>query len=230
MNELLAKVLENASWLSVIAAFLAGILSSISPCNLTSIPLLIGYIEASAKNEKHVLPFEKKLLLSTAYILGTATTFVNLGLLFSILGEILGPLKMILTYLAVIITLLMGLVLLEFLPFQLSVSFDKLIDKLKIKGPFGSYLLGFLMGFTTSQCATPVLLVILAYVMLKGNLFFGGALLFVFALGRGVPLVIFGTFSGLVTSMSKFKKYSQNIQRAMGVLLIIMSFYLFWIA
>lgn len=140
------------------------------------------------------MPLNKKLLLSIAYILGTATTFVSLKLLFSILGEILGPLKQILTYLAVIITFVMGLVLLEFLPFQLSVSFDKLINKLRIRGPFGSYLLGFLMGFTTSQCATPVLLIILAYVMLKGNLLFGGVLLFVFALVEVSHWLFWGRF------------------------------------
>lgn len=230
MNDLLARVLENSTELAVVAAFFAGILSSISPCNLSSIPLLIGYIEASAKKEKQSMSINKKLILSITYILGTATAFVGMGLLFSILGEILGPLKGILTYLAVIITFIMGLVLLDIMPFQLSLSFDKLISKLKIRGTQGSYLLGFMMGFTTSQCATPVLLVILTLVMLKGKLLFGGILLFVFALGRGVLLVLLGTLSGAVTSISKFKKYSQHIQRGMGILLIIMAFYLFWIA
>ncbi|MGJ7921747.1 cytochrome c biogenesis CcdA family protein [Neobacillus sp. LXY-4] len=230
MNELLEEVLKNSLWFSVIVTFLAGILSSISPCNLSSIPLLLGYLEASEKKENQFLPLKKKFFLSIFYILGTATTFVSMGLLFSLLGEILGPLKEVLTYLAVVITFIMGLVLLELIPFELSLSIDKLISKIKIKGFLGSYVLGFLMGFTTSQCATPVLLVILTYVMLEGKLLFGGVLLLMFALGRGIPLVILGTLSGMITSISKIKKYSQYIQHGMGVLLIIMSFYLFWIA
>jgi len=86
------------------------------------------------------------------------------------------------------------------------------------------------MGFTTSQCATPVLLVILAYVMLQGKLLLGGLLLFVFALGRGVPLLLIGTFSGLVMSTVKFKQYSHVFQQIMGAILIALSFYLFWVA
>lgn len=230
MNETLSRVLENSTELAVVVAFLAGILSSISPCNLSSIPLLIGYIEASTKEEKQYLSINYKLILSTTYILGTATTFVGMGLLFSLLGEILGPLKEILTYFAVIVTFVMGLVLLDILPFQFNLSFDKLINKLKIGGPIGSYLLGFLMGFTTSQCATPVLLVILTLVMLKGKLLFGGLLLFVFALGRGVPLVLIGTLTGVVISIPIIKKYTRYIQRSLGILLIIMAFYLFWVA
>lgn len=230
MNELLEDVLKNSLWFSIIVTFFAGILSSISPCNLSSIPLLLGYLEASEKKGNQLLPLKKKFFLSIFYILGTATTFVSMGLLFSLLGEILGPLKEVLTYLAVIITFIMGLVLLELIPFQLSLSIDKLISKIRIKGFLGSYVLGLLMGFTTSQCATPVLLVILTYVMLEGKLLFGGVLLLMFALGRGIPLVILGTLSGMITSISKIKKYSQYIQRGIGVLLIIMSFYLFWVA
>jgi cytochrome c-type biogenesis protein len=230
MNDLLAGVLENSVWLSIVIVFIAGILSSISPCNLSSIPLLIGYLEASEKKEKQLFTSNKRLNLSITFILGTATTFVSMGLLFSLLGEILNPVREVLTYLAVLVTFFMGLVLLNFLPFQFHFSFEKFISKLKFKGSLDSYLLGFLMGFTTSQCATPVLLVILTYVMLQGKVLFGGLLLFIFALGRGVPLVLLGTFSGMVLSVNRFKKYSYVFQYLMGAILITMSFYLFWIA
>lgn len=230
MSEYLAETLSNLSLLSILMVFVAGIIASVTPCNLSTIPLLIAYIEKANGKGKESHMVKGKFILSLAFILGTATTFIVLGLLFSFLGELLGPVKEIIMYVAVVVIFLMGLILLELVPFNFHLSLDNTISKLKLNGAFGSYLFGTLMGFTTSQCATPVLLVILTFVMMNGNLLFGVLLMFAFALGRGVPILLIGTFSGIALSVNKLKRYSPIIQRLMGVMLIVFSFYLFWTA
>ncbi len=94
----------------------------------------------------------------------------------------------------------------------------------------GALALGLVSGLVASQCATPVLAVILTYVMLKGAIVYGAALLFVYAMGRGVPVVLAGTFTGALKRMQGLGQWSERIERASGVLIIAVGLYFLWIA
>lgn len=75
-----------------------------------------------------------------------------------------------------------------------------------------------------------MLAAILTYVMLKGAIVYGAALLFVYALGRGVPVVLAGTFAGALKGMLALGRWSQIMERAAGVLIQAVGFYFLWIA
>jgi cytochrome c-type biogenesis protein len=85
-------------------------------------------------------------------------------------------------------------------------------------------------GLVASQCATPVLVAILTYVMAKGALVYGAALLFVYALGRCVPVVLAGTFTGALKNFQKMGRWSEVIEKASGVIIIGVGLYFIWIA
>ena len=94
----------------------------------------------------------------------------------------------------------------------------------------GSYLLGLTMGLVGSQCGTPMLLVILSLALASGKWLYGASLLFVYALGRGVPVVLAGTFTGILSRMQLFAATSQALERVAGLIIILVGGYFFWIA
>ncbi len=95
----------------------------------------------------------------------------------------------------------------------------------------GAFLLGLVSGLGVSQCATPVLAVILTYVMAQqSGVLYGAALLFIYALGCGLPLVLVGTFAGVLKNLRAFGKWSDTINKVSGALLILVGVYFLWVA
>jgi cytochrome c-type biogenesis protein len=90
--------------------------------------------------------------------------------------------------------------------------------------------LGLVSGLVASQCATPVLAAILTYVMARGAMAYGAALLLVYALGRGVPIVLAGTFTGILKHMQGFGRWMNVTERAAGVIVIGVGLYFLWLA
>lgn len=71
----IAEVIGNNMWLAPLLALLAGVLTSVTPCSLSSVPLIIGYVGGvGEKNTK------KAFAYSAVFSLGTAVTFVTLGI------------------------------------------------------------------------------------------------------------------------------------------------------
>jgi cytochrome c-type biogenesis protein len=66
--------------------------------------------------------------------------------------------------------------------------------------------------------------------MAKGALVYGASLLFVYSLGRGVPVILAGTFTGAMKSLQKLGRWSGVIEKASGVILIGVGLYFLWIA
>ena len=107
----------------------------------------------------------------------------------------------------------------------------RLRERIRLRGLPGALALGLVSGLVASQCATPVLAAILTYVMSQdGALVYGAALLFVYALGRGVPIVLAGTFTGALKQMQSMGRWSPVIERASGVVIIGVGLYFVWIA
>ena len=99
------------------------------------------------------------------------------------------------------------------------------------RGLPGAFLLGLVSGLVVSQCATPVLAVILTYVMAQqSGVLYGAALLFLYALGCGLPLVLVGTFTGVLKNLRAFGKWSGAVNKISGVLLILLGAYFLWAA
>ncbi len=104
-------------------------------------------------------------------------------------------------------------------------------EKVWAKNLFGALLFGLVSGLVASQCATPVLAAILTYVMAKKeSLLYGAVLLFIYALGRGVPIVLAGTFTGAMKGIRSFGKWSEFLEKASGVVILLVGFYFIWIA
>jgi cytochrome c-type biogenesis protein len=218
-------LLQNASWLAFGLVFLGGLVTSIGPCNLAMIPLVIGYVGGSRD-----LPRRRAFGLSLAFAVGLSITFMLLGVAAALVGGLVGASTSWWYYLVAGVCFIIGLNMLGVLNLPVPSWLDGLRERIGLKGIPGALLLGLVSGLVASQCATPVLAAILTYVMLKGALVYGAALLFVYALGRGAPVVLAGTFAGLLKQMQSLGRWSEVIEKAGGVIVLAVGFYFLWIA
>lgn len=217
-------VLQNASLLAFLLVFLGGVVTSLGPCNVATIPLIMGYVGGSRD-----LPRSRAFALSSAFAVGLALTFMLLGVAASLVGGIIGASRA-LYYLVAAVCLLIGLNLLGVVHLQLPTWFGGVRERIGLKGIPGALALGLVSGLVASQCATPVLAAVLAYVMAEGALLFGAALLFVYALGRGVPVVLAGTFTGALKGLQALGRWTEVIEKVSGVVVIGVGLYFLWIA
>jgi cytochrome c-type biogenesis protein len=216
---------ENISLLTLSLVFLGGIVTSIGPCNLATIPLIIGYVGGSTD-----LSRGRSFGLSLTFAIGLATTFMLLGLIASLVGGLFGSMSLWF-YIVAGICFFIGLQMLGVLKLNIPSLFGGLREQVRFRGVPGAYALGLVSGIVASQCATPVLAAVLTYVMAQqGAVLYGALLLFVYALGRGVPVVLAGSFTGALRSMQALGRWSAAIEKASGVIILAVGFYFLWIA
>lgn len=217
--------LQTASLLAFLLVFAGGVITSIGPCNIATIPLIVGYVGGSRD-----LPRSRAFALSLAFGVGLALTFMLLGVIAALIGGLVGVATAWWYYLVAVVCFVIGLNMLGVLKMQMPMWFGGLRERIGWKGIPGALALGLISGLVASQCATPVLAAILTYVMSKGAIVYGALLLFVYALGRGVPVVLAGTFTGALKSFQRLGRWSEAIEKAGGVMVIGVGLYFLWIA
>jgi cytochrome c-type biogenesis protein len=195
--------------------FLAGLLTSLTPCMLSMLPITIGYIGG----------YEAKTRLqaaaqSTWFSLGLATTLAALGISAAIAGKIYGQVGIGLPIVVSVIAILMGLNLLEALPLQLP-SWGGM-DWISKDLPEGvrSYLIGLTFGLVASPCSTPVLATLLAWTSTTQDPILGGVLLISYTAGYVMPLILAGTFTASIKKLLELRQWSSWITPASGALLV----------
>lgn len=215
----------SGSPVNYFAAFLGGILVSLTPCVYPLIPITAGYIGANSAGSKL-----KGLVLSLIYVTGIAITYSLLGLLASLTGVIFGKISAHpITYFFVGgMIILFALSMLDFFTMPFPNSIRKLSADKK-QNYFSTFFLGLSSGLIVSPCLTPALSSILLYLATKKNLLYGITLLLSFAYGMGLILILVGTFSAALLNFPKLgkgmvyaKKFSALILIGMGIYFIIL--------
>ncbi len=222
LNTLSMQISQNM-WLAPIIVLIAGILTSITPCSLSSIPLIIGYVGGTSNDTK------KAFKLSIVFAIGAAITFTILGAIASLAGNLIGTSSSIWYIVLGVLMLLMALQTWDLINI---IPSTYLVSKNKRKGYIGALIAGILSGIFSSPCATPVLIAILAMVAGSGNLLWGILLLLIYSIGHGVLAVIAGTSVGLVkkiTSNQKFGIWSKVIKIIMGIGILLIGLYLLYL-
>ena len=219
-------VLQAGSLLAYSLVFLGGIVTSIGPCNVAMIPLVVGFVGGSGQ-----LSRGRSLALSLTFAVGLAVTFMLLGVVASLVGGLIGGTSRVWYYVVAGVCLLIGLSMLGVFTLPEVPGAARLRERVRLRGLPGALALGLVSGLVASQCATPMLAAILTYVMSQdGSLVYGAALLFVYALGRGVPIVLAGTFAGALKQLQSLGRWSPIIERVSGVIIIGVGLYFLWIA
>jgi cytochrome c-type biogenesis protein len=219
------SALQTASLAGFLLVFLGGVITSLGPCNVATIPLIVGYVGGS-----HDLSRGRAFVLSLSFAVGLAITFMLLGVVAALVGGLIGGTSRVWFYVVAGVCVIIGLQMLGVIHVPLPTWFGGLRERIGLKGVPGALALGLVSGLVASQCATPVLAAILTYVMAEGALLYGAVLLLVYALGRGVPVVLAGTFTGAVKRLQAMGRWSTLIERVSGMIMLGVGLYFIWIA
>lgn len=228
MEQLITNYLSNSlqgyTTLAILLVFVGGIITSIGPCNISMIPLLMAYVGGSNSHRG------RSFWLSLFFTLGTSTTFALLGIAVSLVGGLFGASRSLLNYIAAAVSITVGLKMLNVIDFSLPNLDSRILHKPRHHGLGAAFLLGLTIGLAGSQCGTPVLFAILSLVMSKGQMLFGAILLFVYGLGRGVPVIIAGTFTGVAKGFPGLARWAELFEKVAGFVLILVGLYFIWTA
>ena len=214
-NHLVCLQLDHLSAVSLGIIFVAGLLTSLTPCMLSMLPITIGYIGGYQGKGRR-----QSAIQSTWFALGLATTLAGLGIVAAFAGRIYGQVGVGLPILVSLVAILMGLNLLEIV----NLRFPSLGNTDWIKADFPaslrSYLIGLTFGLVASPCSTPVLATLLAWVAATQDLVVGGGLLLSYTGGYVTPLIVAGTFTAAIKKLLELRRWSGWINSTSGVLLI----------
>lgn len=217
----IAKALNHAGfWTNLAFFFFAGLGLSLTPCMLPMIPILSGIIAGQG----HKVSRGRGFALSLAYVLGMAITYAVAGVAAGLTGTLLSAALQspwVLGSFALIFVAL-SFSMFGFYELQLPTALQsKLSDEaghLQGGRGVGVFLMGALSALIVGPCVAAPLAGALIYIGQTGDAVFGGAALFVMAIGMGVPLIAVGLSAGAL--MPKTGAWMEAVKKAFGVLLL----------
>lgn len=219
--------MAEISHIGLLTAFVAGIISFLSPCVLPLVPGYVSYIAGRSMAERPEGPAIALRLpevgLSVCFVLGFSTIFVLLGASATALGQILLSYRYELNLVGGVIVIAFGLFMLGMVPLswlQRDVRFHTAIPGGR---PVSAYVLGLAFGFGWTPCIGPILGAILTISAASATVAGGIALLAIYSMGLGVPFVLAAMFtSGLAARLKAIRRLGQILQLIAGAIMIIM--------
>jgi len=211
---------------SMPAALIAGLVSFLSPCVLPLVPPYLVYLTGATiehlENEEAVSSSRRAVILSAAlFVLGFSTVFVLLGASASLIGSLIRVWSEQLAILAGIVIIIMGLHFLGLTRIGLLMREGRLPIP-KPVGLWGAYVMGLAFAFGWTPCIGPILAAILSIAAAEATVAKGAGLLAIYSAGLGIPFLIAALMiEQFSTLFSRMKGHLANIERAMGVLMII---------
>ena len=209
-----------------IAAFVAGLVSFLSPCVLPLVPGYVSLISGAGVEElqAHEARLLRKVMLnSIAFILGFSVVFITLGALSTEVGQLLARYKSLLARVAGVIIILFGLHLTGI--FRINALYaDKRLHSVKGGSTVaGAFVIGFAFAFGWTPCVGPILAVILGFAAEQDSVAKGILLLAVYSLGLAVPFLL--TSLGIERFLkfySRFRAHMHALEVGSGALLIVL--------
>jgi len=207
-----------------IAAFLAGLVSFLSPCVLPLVPGYVSLISGVGVEELKVQEtgiFRKLMLNSVAFIAGFSIVFITLGAISTEVGQLAARYKSTLAEIAGVVIIVFGLHLTGILRIN-ALYADKRLHSVKGGStPWGAFLIGFAFAFGWTPCVGPILAVILGFAAAQNSVSKGILLLTVYSLGLAVPFLL--TALGIERFLKfygGFRRHMHAVEVASGGLLI----------
>jgi len=218
---MIANTLKHAGfWANIAFFFLAGLGLSLTPCVFPMIPILSGIIAGQGHKSSHARGFA----LSLAYVLGMAVTYAAAGIAAGLTGTLLSAALQnpwVLGSFAVVFVIL-SFSMFGFYELQLPTSLQSKLSEesghLQGGRGIGVFLMGALSALIVGPCVAAPLAGALLYIGQTGDAVFGGAALFVMALGMGAPLIAVGIAGGSL--LPKTGPWMEAVKKGFGVLLL----------
>jgi len=221
----LTKAVEGTPMIAMCAAFLWGILSILlSPCHLSSIPLIVGFIDTQSS-----ITTKRAFIISLLFSVGILITMACIGVITAAAGRMMGDIGKYGNYVVAIIFFLVGLYLLDVIQFPLPGAGQV---GMKRKGMLAALVLGLVFGIALGPCTFAYMAPLLAitFKLASTKLFYGILLLLLYGIGHCSVIVAAGTFTEVVQSYLNWNEKSKGaviLKKVCGVLVLSAGF--FWL-
>lgn len=213
------------SGIGIAAAFIAGLISFLSPCVLPLVPGYLSFISDQSLNdvEKKIFSSERLAILglSLCFVIGFTVVFVLLGMGVNALGGMLIRYKSEANIGAGAIVIVFGLFAAGLLPSRWMQREFRYQGELKGGRAASAGLLGIAFGFGWTPCIGPILGSILTVAATSPSA--GTSLLLIYSLGLGVPFLVAALFTDwFLHHLGKARRAGPVLHKLAGVLLIVM--------
>ncbi len=226
MEDTLINIINAHGLLAILASFLVGAISSLAPCSILTLPLLIGSIVKLSDGMKKKEKVKFTYLFSILFVIGLVISFSILAFIVAKFGGLLSIAPAWVYIMASIVTILVGLYGLGIFP---SVSKDGIVQKLIKFKLFGALLIGGVFGLVSTPCASAPLATIIA-VASESNYAYSYIMIIAFAIGHGLLLLLAGVSMGFTEKIIKNKKLgilSSILNKGFSIVLFLIAIYFF---
>jgi cytochrome c-type biogenesis protein len=224
----LTRAVEGAPAIALGAAFLWGILSVLlSPCHLSSIPLIVGFIDQQGR-----MTTRRAFLISSLFAGGILLTIAAIGAITAAAGRMMGDVGRYGNYVVAGIFFVVGLVLLDVIPMPWSGPGQV---GMKRKGLLAAFVLGLIFGVALGPCTFAYMAPMLGvtFKLAADDMAYGVLLLAVYGVGHCSVIVLAGTSTGWVQKYLNWNEKSKGaviLKRICGVLVLAGGVYLIYVA
>lgn len=217
----------NSPEVTYIGAFIAGLLSFLSPCVFPLIPSYVMYItgmsyaDMLAEHPSHVIR-QKSIFHALCFICGFTLVFVLLGASATYIGSFLHEHAALIRKIGGILLVLLGIHVTGIVPLKFLLGEKRVSIKHKPAGYIGSFLVGIAFAAGWTPCIGPILAGILAVAATEEKVYQGILLLLVYSLGLGVPFFLSAlAMHRFMALFNRFKKYIRVCEIITGILLMV---------
>jgi thioredoxin:protein disulfide reductase len=218
-DDAFTHALSNGPMAAALAAFLGGLLVSLTPCVYPMVAVTVSVFGAKKARSRW-----QGIALSSAFVFGIMVMFVALGLVAAFTGSVFGG-ALQNTWVVLAISALFAVMALSMFGFfELSLP-SSLLNRLAQVGGIGirgAFLLGLVSGVVASPCTGPVLTGILAWIATTRDFLLGTLAMSAFALGLGVPFFAVGAFA---IQLPKSGRWMVAVKAGLGTILLVVALY-----
>jgi len=205
-------------------ALAAGIISFLSPCVLPIVPPYLAYMSGVSLNDMSSVGAARRRAIVAAlfFVMGLSTVFLLLGFTASAFGAFFLQNQILLSQISGVVVIIFGIHFLGIFRIPFLDREARIETGDKGGSSFGAYVLGLAFAFGWTPCIGPQLGAILSLAASEASVARGTLLLGIYALGLGIPFLLAAMFmTRAVGVMNRLKKQMKAIERAMGLLLLV---------
>ncbi len=216
----------DANSISLPFAFLAGLVSFLSPCVLPVVPAYLTFVSGFTMDElsegSATTARRTAVLHAALFIVGFLLVFMTLGASATVAGQAFNRVLPIMSRLGGVIVILFGILLLDWVRLPPLARDLRVHLRTKPSGASGSLLVGIVFGAGWTPCIGPILATILLYASMEATVARGTLLLAMYGLGLGVPFLVAAIgFNWFLTSLEVLRRWARPLQRVAGIFLVV---------
>ena len=214
--------LSSSPIVAVPLVFLAGVLTSLTPCIYPMIPITAAIVGGQSLGEQRTSR-GRTVLLTFTYVVGLAVVYASLGVLAGMTGTMFGTVSTNpwLYFFMANLLVLAALSMLDVVPIRLPSS---VLNRAATAGTAGrvsgAFIMGAVSGLVAAPCSAPVMAAVLTWVTTTQRAAMGFVYLLSFSLGMCALLVLVGLFSGAVVRLPRAGAWMVWVKRGFALVML----------